>query len=144
MMGKPTPNDGMALQPQVSLVPFDKWGMYFIGPIDPPSGQKKYIIVCTDCLTKWVETKVVKETTVDKVIEFLRENEFYKFGYPREIAIDKGAQFTSHLIKNLLRQYHIKHKRSTAYHPQANGKVEVTNRALKGILTKVVSKIRRD
>jgi len=36
-MGKPNPKDEMPLQPQVSLDPFEKWGMDFIGPIDPPS-----------------------------------------------------------------------------------------------------------
>jgi len=39
-MGKPTPRDEMPLQPQVTFEPFDKWGMDFIGPIDPPSKQK--------------------------------------------------------------------------------------------------------
>jgi len=43
--------------------PFDKWGMDFIGPINPPSGKKKYIIMCNDYLTKWVETKAVKVAT---------------------------------------------------------------------------------
>eukprot|EP00253_Pinus_taeda_P021084 PITA_21084 len=33
---------------------------------------------------------------------------------------------------------------STPYHPQANGQVEVTDRALEGILTKVVSNNRKD
>jgi len=97
-MGKPTPKDEMPLLPQVDLEPFDKWGMDFIGPIDPPSGQKKYVIVCTDYLRKWAETKAVKVATKEKVVEFLTENVFYKFGYPRELVTDQGAQFTSHLI----------------------------------------------
>ena len=40
-----------------------KWGMDLIGPIDPPSRQKKYIIVYTDYLKKWVEKKAVKVGT---------------------------------------------------------------------------------
>jgi len=51
-MGKPTPRDEIPLQPQVNFDPFDKWGMDLIRPIDPPSGQKKYIIVCIDYMTK--------------------------------------------------------------------------------------------
>ena len=85
-MGKHTPRDEMPLQPQVTLEPFDKWGMDFIGPINPPSGQKKYIIVCIDYLTKWDETKAVMVATEEKVIEFLRENVFYKCGYYRELV----------------------------------------------------------
>jgi len=38
----------------------------------------------------------------------------------------------------------IKHGTSTPYHPQANGKVEVTNTTLEGILTKIISSNRKD
>eukprot|EP00253_Pinus_taeda_P018631 PITA_18631 len=69
---------------------------------------------------------------------------FYKFGYPRELFADKGSQFTSNLIEDLLAHHKIKHRTSTPYHPQANGQVKFTNRALEGILTKVVSSSRRD
>jgi len=44
-MGKSTPEDEMPLQPQVTFETFDKGGMDFNGPIDPPLGQKKYIIM---------------------------------------------------------------------------------------------------
>ena len=99
-MGKPTPRDEMLLQPQVTLEPFEKWGMDFVGPINPPSRQRSYIIVCTDYLTKWAETKEIKVATEEKVAEFLRENIFYKFGYPRELVTDQGSQFTSNLIED--------------------------------------------
>eukprot|EP00253_Pinus_taeda_P003891 PITA_03891 len=134
----------MHLQPQVTLEPFEKWGMDFVGPINPPSRKKSYITVCTDYLTKWVETKAIKAATEEKVAEFLRENIFYKFGYPRELVTDQGSQFTSNLIEDFLSHHKIKHRTSTPYHPQANGQVEVTNRALDRILTKVVSSSRRD
>jgi len=42
-----------------------------------------------------------------------------------------------------MKQNHIKQKKSTAYHPQENGKVEVTNWALENILTKVISSSRK-
>jgi len=116
-MGKTTPRDEMPLQPQVTFEPFEKWGMDFIGPIDPPSRQKNYIIVCTDYLTKWAEAKAIKVATEEKVVEFLRENVFYKFGYPRELVIDQGNKFTSHMIENLLSQHKMKNRTSIPYHP---------------------------
>ena len=100
--------------------------------------------MCTKYLTKWVETKAIKETTEEKVVKLLRENVLYKFGYPRELVTDQRSHFTSNMIEDLFRQHTIKHKTSTPYHLQANGKVEVTNRALEGILTKVVSSNRKD
>jgi len=90
-MGKPTTRDEMPLQPQVTFKPFEKWGMDFVGPINPPSKQQSYIIVCTDYLTKQVETKEITVATKEKVVEFLRENIFYRFGYPRELVIDQGS-----------------------------------------------------
>ena len=107
----------MTLQPQMTLETFDKWDMDFIGSIGPPLGQKKQ---CTHYFTNWVETKVVKVATEEKVVEFLRENLFYKFGYPRELVTNQDTQFTSHMIKNMLSQHKIKYKKSTPYHPQAN------------------------
>eukprot|EP00253_Pinus_taeda_P010219 PITA_10219 len=142
--GKPNPRDEMPLQPQGTFEPFEKCGMDFLGPINPPSKQRSYIMVCIDYLTKCVETKAIKATTKEKVAEFLRKNIFYKFGYPRELFTDQGSQFTSNLIEDLLAHHKIKHRTSTPYHPQANGQVEVTNRAFEGILTKVVSNNRKD
>lgn len=43
-----------------------------------------------------------------------------------------------------MRQHHINLKTSSAYHPQENGKVEVTNIALERILTMVVSSSKKD
>ena len=65
-------NDEIPLQTQVALEPFQKRDMDFIRPINAPSGQKKYIIVCIDYFTTWVETKEVKERTEQKMVEFLR------------------------------------------------------------------------
>eukprot|EP00253_Pinus_taeda_P010006 PITA_10006 len=89
--GKPTPKDEMPMQPQVTFEPFEKWGMDFVGLINPPSKQRQYIIVCTDYMTKWEKTKAIKEATEEKVAEFLKENIFYKFRYPRELVIDQGS-----------------------------------------------------
>eukprot|EP00253_Pinus_taeda_P036034 PITA_36034 len=143
-MGKPTPKDEIPLQPQVTFEPFEKWGIDCVGLINPPIKQKSYIIVCTDYLTKWAETKAIKAAIEEKVAEFFRENIFYKFGYPRELVTDQRSQFTSNMIEVLLTYHNIKHRTSTPYHPQENGKVEVTNKALEGILTKVVRNRKKD
>ena len=100
--------------------------------------------MCIDYLTKWAEAKAIKAATKEKVVEFLRENVFYKFGYPRELVTNQGSKYTSHMIENLLIQHKIKHRTSTPFHPQANGQVEVTNKVLEGILTNVISSSRKD
>ena len=52
-MGQPTKTNEMPLQPQIVVAPFDKWGINFLGPIEPPSARKSYILVCTNYVTKW-------------------------------------------------------------------------------------------
>lgn len=44
-MGRPNKIDEMPLQPQIVVAPFDKWGIDFVGPIEPPSEGKSYILV---------------------------------------------------------------------------------------------------
>jgi len=58
-MGRPMTSDEMPLQPQVHLEPFEKWALDFIGPINPSSNSKKYILVCTNYVTKWAEDKAL-------------------------------------------------------------------------------------
>lgn len=51
-MGRPTFTSKIPFQPQVFLEPLEKWGLDFIGPFDPTSQGKNYILVCIDYVTK--------------------------------------------------------------------------------------------
>ena len=55
-MGQPNRLDQIPLQPQLDVVEtFDRWALDFVGPINPHSRQKSYILVCTDYMMKWVK-----------------------------------------------------------------------------------------
>jgi transposase InsO family protein len=120
-MGKPTAQDQMPLQSQVVIYPFNKWALDFVGPINTASKNKKYILVCTDYVTKWVEAKDLPAASEQSVVDFLFNDIFTRLGVPREILTDQGTQFTSHLVKDITEWYQIKHRKSTPYHPQENG-----------------------
>ena len=85
-MGRPTSSDQMPLQPQVMIEPFGKWDLDFVGLISPMSRKKKYILVCMDYVTKWVEAKYLFRSTKKSVVEFIYEEIFTRFGVPREIV----------------------------------------------------------
>jgi hypothetical protein len=72
----------MSLQPELQIEPFEKWALDFVGPINPPSKQKMYILVCTDYVTKWVESKALPKATKDAVENLLYEYIFVRFGVP--------------------------------------------------------------
>ena len=80
----------MPLHPQLSIEPFKKWGLDFVGPINPPSKNKEYILVCIDYVTKWVKVVALKHARDTKVIEFLYSEIFSRFGVPHEITTDQG------------------------------------------------------
>ena len=49
----------------MTLQPFDKWAVDFVGPINPPSKYTgtRYIITATDYLTWWAEVAPVVDCT---------------------------------------------------------------------------------
>ena len=116
-MGQPIHSDEMPLQAQLVLGPFEKWALDFVGPFNPPSQQKFYILVCIEDITKWVEAKALHRATEQAVADFLFEEIFCRFGVPREIVTDGGPQFTSHMIADLTGKYGIKHRVTSPYHP---------------------------
>lgn len=59
----------MPLQPQFAIEPFERWALDFIGPINPMSKCKKYILVCTDYVTKWVESRALPRAIGKSVVE---------------------------------------------------------------------------
>ena len=67
-----------------------------------------------------------------------------RFGAPRTIISDGGSHFANKVFKILMSRYGIKHIMSLAYHPQINGKAEISNREIKKILEKTVSSSIRD
>jgi len=72
-MGHPGQADEMPLTPQLVVEPFEIWELDFVGPFNPPSNQKVYILVPTDYVNKWVETVALSWDIEEIVINFLFE-----------------------------------------------------------------------
>lgn len=59
----------------------------------------------------------MKNARDEKVAKFLYEEIFIRYGVPRELFTDQGAQFQSNLITKLMKEYSIRHQKSNPYHP---------------------------
>ena len=57
----------------------------------------------------------------------------------KAIISDGGSPFCNALFKGLLEKYGVRHNVTTPYQPQTSGQVEVSNREIKQILSKMVN-----
>jgi len=105
----------MPLHPQLVIKPFECWALDFIGPINPSSNQKTYILVATEYVTKWVEAETLPRATEDTVIHFIFQI-FVRYGFPKEIIMDGGPQFVGHKIAVALKNHHILHRITSPYY----------------------------
>jgi hypothetical protein len=130
----------MPLQPILPDFPFSKWGLDFIGPINPPSSAGHiFILTTTNYFTKWTEVVPLKHAHDEHVITFLESNIFSHFGLPIEIIYDNGPTFISAKFTQFLNKFGVKHSTSSTYYPQGNGKVESTNKNMVKILKKIIN-----
>ena len=100
----------MLLQPVLPKFPFSKWGLDFIGLINPPSSAGHvFILTTTDYFTKWTEVVPLKHSQDEQVIYFLETNIFSRFGLPLEIITDNGLAFIYAKLAQFLAKLGVKH-----------------------------------
>ena len=121
---------------------FDLWGMDFMGQF-PLSFNNLYILLAVDYVSKWVEAIPTRTNDASVVAQFLRSHIFTRFGTPRALITDRGTHFYNKMVEKVLHKYGVQHRTSLAYHPQANGQVEVSNREIKSIMEKTVNSSRK-
>ena len=119
----PIRKDEMPLRPMMGTRAFAKWGIDFVGPIDPPTAltHAQYIIVAMDYMTKWVEAKATPKNDAHTIAKFLYENVFTKYGLPIEIVSGRGSHFLNWVIEHLLNEFMVIHRKLAPYHWKSNG-----------------------
>jgi len=110
--------------------PFHTWGIDILGPFPLAIRQMKYLIVVIEYFTKWIEAEPVAQITAHKVQHFVWKNIVCRFGVPRRLILDNGAQFASLQMSKLCAEVGIKQVFASVEHPQTNGQVESANRIL--------------
>jgi hypothetical protein len=139
--GRPLSLGKWPLVPILPMSPFEKWGIDFIGPIQPTTKYKKnrYILVATDYATKWVKAQALRKNDAKVTVNFLFENNITYFGCLLELVSDRETHFLNSTIEHFTNVYLIKHRPITPYNPKANGLTKCANGLLYKILTKIVA-----
>lgn len=81
-------------------------------------------LILIDCKSKWLEVKLMKESTSAKETILQLKEIFSIFGLPVELVSDNEPPFGSIEFKNVCQANGITLIKSLPYHPQSNGIVE--------------------
>ena len=124
--------------------PFERLGMDIVGPLPETRKGNKYMVVATEYLTKWPEARAIPDAKAASVVSFFYEDIISRHGCPKILLTDQGTHFVNQMLDELCLVMGIKHKLSSAYHPQTNGLVERFNRTLCEALAKYAATYKED
>ena len=99
-------------------------------------GNKKYLRVCIDYFTKWVEAEPLANIRDVDVKRFIWKNIVTQFGVPYALISDNGLQFDSKAFRKYYSNLGIKNRYSTPAYPQGNGQAETVNKVIMNGLKK--------
>ena len=99
--------------------------------------QGKSYLLSVDRFSNWPDLREATAHTPDAgtagLIKAYREL-FATFGVPEHLSSDGDPAYTSHAFKAFMKTWGIKHRLSSAYHPQSNGRAEVAVKGMKRLL----------
>jgi len=99
-----------------------------LGGLGTSAQGNKYVLVVCDKFTRWADFLPMKNMLAETVADALCDHVFYKIGLPKKLLSDRGAQFTSRLMRRLCTRFDVNKIYTSAYHPQSDGQCERLNR----------------
>ena len=99
--------------------------------------QGKSYLVTVDRFSNWPDLREADADTLnsgaDGLIKASREL-FATFGVPEHLSSDGGPEYASKAFQTFMKMWGVKHRLSSAYNPQSNGRAEVTVKVMKRLL----------
>ncbi|CAM8978668.1 unnamed protein product [Rhodiola kirilowii] len=114
-----------------------------MGPF-PPSYGNQYILVAVDYVSKWVEAVATPTCDAMVVIKMFQKGNFPSIRSTQNSYQRWRVSLQRKKLRDIVEEVWCFHKVGTPYHPQASGKVEISNREIQSILGKTVSSHRKD
>lgn len=118
----------------------ERWALDIVGPLPRTIDDYEYILTCQDDLSRYIVAVPLKNQETETIARAFTDHIILKFGCPLSILTDNGANFIAQLMKRVCKLLHIKAIQTTPYHPESNGALERSHRALKEYLRSYVNK----
>jgi transposase InsO family protein len=110
--------------------PSEKCYLDVVGPLPVTLESNKYILTFQDDLSKYVIVVPIGQQDAEMVARAFVVNVVLKYGTPRVLQTDQGANFISEVFRNTFKILKIKKIQSTAFHPESQGGIERSHRVL--------------
>jgi hypothetical protein len=103
--------------------PLQRWGLDLLGPL----AQSEICCSSSGIFLKWIKAKPLATITLATVQKFFWQNIICRFGVPKAITIDNGAQFDSEAFKTFCDRIGTKIHFASVRHSKSNDLVERAN-----------------
>lgn len=113
---------------------FDKLYLDIVGPLERDNYEFCYILTLQCELSKFVEIYPLRSKDSNTIAKTFTDNFILRYGIPREIASDRGAEFVSKIMREVCELLNIKQTLTTAYHHQSVGALENSHKGLNAYL----------
>lgn len=113
--------------------PWSRIHLDFAGPF-----KGKMFLIIIDSYSKWLEVKIVPNTSSNVTIDVLRSL-FATHGIPDVVVSDNGTSFTSVEFQDFLKKNLIRQALVAPYHPSSNGQAERMVQNVKNAIKKMTN-----
>ena len=129
--------------PQCSSYPMQTLNVDLVGPLPTTKSGFKYIMSVQDGFSRFIQLFPLKSKETSEVVKTLLERVISVFGCPLTVHSDQGKEFTSNLMKELLKALQIKQTFTPPYNPNSNP-VERFHRTLAGMMRTILDREDKD
>ena len=106
---------------------FERLQMDYLGPFRKSKCGKRWILLVVDSFSGWCEAFALPNADAVTTAKVLYSEIFTRYGAPRHLLSDRGANFLSSLVQALCDIFSVHRVKTSSYHPASNAKCEKFN-----------------
>jgi transposase InsO family protein len=118
----------------------DVVSLYIVGPLPVTETGHKFLLTLVDHFTRFCEAIPIMKQDTESVARESVTKIITHYGVPKKLFTDRGANFTSALIKETCKLLKIQKLQTSSYNLQANGICEKMHKLLVDMLSHFVRK----